>query len=113
MFDSRRKRKGSLLSLFIYPECKKNLDKNLPENQIIPGRDIFYIVGKQTIDDRLRSKEDYGEVLYDLPKAQKAFNHKPINTWKKDLGLLIVDIAHWDNLVLHNIIRPIKLPDKG
>ena len=97
----------------LYPECKKNHEKHLPVNQIIPGRDIYYIVGKQTIDARLRSKKHYGEVLYDLPKAQKAFNHQSIDPWKKDLGLLIVDIADWDNLVLHNIVRPLKLPDKG
>ena len=94
-------------------ECKKNLDKNMPVNQIIPGRDIYYIVGQQIIDERLRSDEDYGEVLYSLPKAQKAFTYEINDPLKKDLGILIVDIANWESRVTHNIVHPIALPDKG
>ena len=100
-------------------ECKKNLDTNMPVNQIIQGRDIYYIVGQQTIDERLISAEDYGEVLYSLPKAQKAFalnaqkiaQKRPFA--KTDIGILIVDIANWETRVTHNIVHPIELPDKG
>ena len=35
-------------------------------------------MGQQIIDERLRSAEDYDEVLYDLPKAQKAFIYNSI-----------------------------------
>ena len=94
-------------------ECKKNLDTNMPVNQIIPGRDIYYIVGQQTIDERLISAEDYGEVLYSLPKAQKAFTAQKTELSKTDLGILIVDIANWETRVTHNIVHPIELPDKG
>ena len=97
----------------VYPECRKNLDKNIPIDQIISGRDIFYVVGQQIIDERLRSYDKYGEVLYNLPKAQKAFTYELNYSKKKDIGILIVDIPHWDNQVLHNIVRPLELPDKG
>ena len=96
-----------------YTECKKNPDKNTPVNQIIPGRDIYYIVGQQIIDERLLSDDDYGEVLYSLPKAQKAFTYWHKSFLKKDLGILIVDIKNWDSRVLHNIVKPIELPEKG
>ena len=95
-----------------YVECKQNLDKNMPVNQIIPGRDIYYIVGQPIIDERLKSDKDYGEVLYSLPKAQKGFTYEIINPLKKDIGMLIVDIANWERRVSHNIVRPIELPDK-
>ena len=85
----------------------------MPVNQIIPGRDIYYIVGQQIIDERLRSDEDYGEVLYSLPKAQKAFTYEINDPLKKDLGILIVDIENWESRVTHNIVHPIALPDKG
>ena len=102
-----------------YVECKKNLDTNTPVNQIIPGRDIYYIVGQKTIDHRLRSNEDYGEVLYSLPKAQKAFalnaqkiaQKRPFA--KTDIGILIVDIENWEIRKTHNIVHPILLPDEG
>ena len=81
-------------------------------NQIIPGRDIYYIVGQQIIDERLTSKE-YGDVLYNLPKAKLAFNYSPDDPTNIDIGLLIVDIANWDSRVAYNIVRPIELPDKG
>ena len=74
-------------------------------------------MGQQIIDERLRSAEDYGEVLYDLPKAQKAFIYNSIykhNRYDKpDIALLIVDIANWDDRVAYNLVRPIELPDKG
>ena len=85
----------------------------MPVNQIIQGRDIYYIVGQQTIDERLISAEDYGEVLYSLPKAQKAFTAQKTPLSKMDLGILIVDIANWETRVTHNIVHPIELPDKG
>ena len=97
----------------VYPECKKNVDKNTPLDQIIPGRDIFYVVGQQIIDERLRSDDEYGEVLYNLPKAQKAFTYEHNDPKKKDIGILIVDIPNWDSQVLHNIVRQIELPVKG
>ena len=97
----------------LYPKCEKNQDKKLPVNKIVPGRDIYYIVGQQMVDVRLRSVDKYGEVLYDLPKAQKAYTYEHKDTHKKDIGILIVDIASWENRVLHNIVRPIELPDKG
>ena len=81
-------------------------------NQIIPGRDIYYIVGQQKIDERLYS-DKYGNVLYNLPKAELAYNSSPDDPKKNDIGLIIVDIANWDNRVAHNIVRPIELPDKG
>ena len=96
-----------------YVECKQNLDKNMPVNQIIPGRDIYYIVGQPIIDERLKSDKDYGEVLYSLPKAQKAFTAQKTHLSKLDLGILIVDIANWEARVTNNIVRPIELPDKG
>ena len=95
-----------------FPKCNLNPDKNNPVNQIIPGRDIYYVVGQQEMDERLRS-EKFGEVLYNLPKAQKAFTYSPNNKWKKDIGLLIVDIGNWDTRVDSNIVIPIELPDKG
>ena len=90
-----------------------NKDTNMPVNQIIQGRDIYYIVGQQTIDERLISAEDYGEVLYSLPKAQKAFTAQKTHLSKLDLGILIVDIANWETRVTHNIVHPIELPAKG
>ena len=32
----------------LYPECMLNTDKENPLNQIVTGRDIFYVVGKKT-----------------------------------------------------------------
>ena len=93
-------------------ECKKNDDTNMPLNQIIPGRDIYYVVGKQIIDERLMS-DDYGEVLYSLPKDQKAFTAQKREMSKMDLGILIVDIANWETRVSNNIVRHIELPDTG
>ena len=81
-------------------------------NQIIPGRDIYYIVGQQIVDERLIS-DKYGDVLYNLSKAELAYNYSPVNPKKEDIGLLIVDIANWNNRVAYNIVRPIELPDKG
>ena len=97
----------------LYPKCYSNLDKNHPENQIIFGRDIYYVVGQRIIDERLRSEEDYSEVLYDLPKAKQAFTYSPDDFTKKDIGLLIVDIASWDARFDYNIVRPIELPNEG
>ena len=85
----------------------------MPLNQIIQGRDIYYVVGQQIIDERLISDEDWGEVLYSLPKAQKAFTSQKTESSFLDLGILIVDIANWETRVTHNIVRPIELPDKG
>ena len=84
-------------------------------NQIIPGRDIYFIVGQQKIDERLYSDNiyKYGVVLQNLPKSELAYNSSPDDPKKNDIGLLIVDIANWDNRVAHNIVRPIELPDKG
>ena len=96
-----------------YIECKKNLDTNTPVNQIIPGRDIYYIVGQKTIDHRLLSNEDYGEVLYSLPKAQKAFTAQKRPFSVPDIGILIVDIENWEIRKTHNIVHPIVLPDEG
>ena len=99
-----------------------NTDKENPLNEIVTGRDIFYVVGKQVVDDRLLSKDRYGEVLYDLPKAQKAFAYTPQTTGKRfkgiDIGLLIVDIPWWEiltsvNPMEYDAVRPIDLPDKG
>ena len=106
----------------LYPECFLNSDKKNPRNQIITGRDIFYVVGKQVVDDRLLSSDRYGEVLDDLPKAQKAFAYTPQTTGKRfkgiDIGLLIVDIPWWEiltsvNPMEYDAVRPIDLPDKG
>ena len=97
-----------------------NSDEENPSNQIISGRDIFYVVGKQDVDDRLLSKDRYGEVLSGLPKAQKAFHFSP--EMKKmngiDIGLLIVDIPRWEILTSTNTLEidfvcPLELPDKG
>ena len=101
----------------IYPECKSNYFnwrdfKFHPRNQIIPGRDIYYIVGQQIIDERLIS-DKYGDVLYNLPKAELAYSASPDDPKKIDIGLLIVDIANWDSRVAYDIVRPIELPDKG
>ena len=107
-----------------------NTDKENPLNQIIRGRDIFYVVGKKDVDDRLFPKmengregkweKENGEVLHGLPKAQKAFHFSP--EMKKmngiDIGLLIVDIPRWEILTSTNTLEydsvcPIELPDKG
>ena len=57
---------------------------------------------------------DFGEVLYSLPKAQKAFTSETKqDVMKWDLGILIVDIAKWESRVTDNIVRPINLPEKG
>ena len=84
----------------------------MPVNQIIPGRDIYYVVGKQIIDERLMS-DDYGEVLYSLPKAQKAFTAQQRPFDIPDIGILIVDIENWEIRRTHNIVHPIVLPDEG
>ena len=106
----------------LYPECLLNSGKENPQNQIIPGRDIFYVVGKQVVDDRLLSEDQYGEVLYDLPKARKAFAYSTKTTEGKskviDIGLLIVDIPRWEiltsvNAMEYDAVRPIDLPDEG
>ena len=106
----------------LYPECLLNSGKENPQNQIITGRDIFYVVGKQVVDDRLLSEDRYGEVLYDLPKAQKAFAYSTKTTEEKDkvidIGLLIVDIPWWEiltsvNPMEYDAVRPIDLPDEG
>ena len=59
----------------------------MPLNQIIQGRDIYYVVGQQIIDERLISDEDWGEVLYSLPKAQKAFTAQK-KQFSNDIGIL-------------------------
>ena len=58
-----------------------NFDKKNPSNQIIPGRDIFYVVGQRIVDDRLISGDisKIKTLLYNdraelnLPRAEKAF----------------------------------------
>ena len=61
----------------------------------------------------MRRADAYGEVLYDLPKAQQAFIYNPSKENKPEIALLIVDIADWDNRVRWNLVRPIELPNKG
>ena len=112
-------KKRSVLERILFPECVKNSNRKIPSNQIIPGRDIYYIVGQQIIDERLDTN-DYGEVLYGLPKAQKAFLYGTriglYKGWRSeiDIGLLIVNIQPWDNRpsVLGKV-RALDLPDKG
>ena len=68
------------------------------------------------------SEDRYGEVLYDLPKAQKAFAYSTKTTEGEskviDIGLLIVDIPWWEiltsvNPMEYDAVRPIDLPDEG
>ena len=68
-------------------------------------------MGQRTIDERLLSKRHYGEVLYGLPKVQKAFVYRPENIMKVDIGLLIIDIPMW--IIAFDLVSPIGLPDKG
>ena len=68
------------------------------------------------IDEKLFTM-DYGKVLYQLPKAQKAFVYgKKANKRFRgeiDIGLLIVNIEPWDNRPrVLGIVRALDLPDK-
>ena len=68
------------------------------------------------IDEKLFTK-DYGKVLYQLPKAQKAFLYgkKMGYGWRGeiDIGLLIVNIEPWDNRPrVLGIVAALDLPDK-
>ena len=100
-----------------------NTDKKNPANQIIHGRVIYYVVGQHTIDKRLILKdnwEDWKEVIYDLPRAQKAFSYAP-QDFKEDIkgidiGVLIVDIPVWqiaNPIEDRNTVCSLELPDKG
>ena len=94
-----------------YPECIINSDKKNPSNQIISGRDIFYVVGQQKIDKRLMSRDisRLSRVLDDLPKAKQAFVYENVreDKFKRiDIGLILTreDI---------NVRCQLKLPEKG
>ena len=104
------------------PRCLPNFDKKNPSNQIIPGRDIFYVVGQRIVDDRLISGDisKIKTLLYNLPRAEKAFvyenNRYHVQTihGKRKLRLsidigLILTTANIDP----NIVEcPIELPEK-
>ena len=94
-----------------YPECIINSDKKNPSNQIISGRDIFYVVGQQVIEYRLMSTDisEVSEVLDDLPKAKKAFVYENVEegSYKRiDIGLILTS----DDI---NVRCWLKLPEKG
>ena len=102
----------------LYLECLPNSDKKNPSNQITFGRVIFYVVGERIVDERLRSQNEWRDVLYDLPKAQKAFAYATNNHVLKtiDIGILIVDIPDWkisNPIEDRTSVCPIELPDKG
>ena len=97
-----------------YLKCIPNSDKKNPSNQIISGRDIFYVVGQRIvdreIDNRLNSNDIsvVSEALDDLPKAKKAFvyeNYKE-NSKHIDIGLIL---TREDT----NARCFLKLPEKG
>ena len=94
----------------LYPECIINSDKKNPSNQIISGRDIFYVVGQQIVDNRLISTDisEVSEALDDLPKAKKAFVYEKYKENSKhiDIGLIL---TREDT----NVRCFLKLPEKG
>ena len=104
-----------------YPECLLNSDKNNPSNQIIPGRELFYVVGQDIVDERLMSTkqtirdQEVEELLNDLPQAQRAFVYAPEdhldNPKKIDIGVVIIDIPA--SVPFGFLLCPIDLPDKG
>ena len=103
-----------------YPECLPNSDKKNPSNQITFGRVIYYVVGEPIVDKRLVSDNEWREVIYDLPTAQKAFVYSTKNIMaeitKIDFGIIIVDIPVLkisNPIEDRNTVRPIDLPDKG
>ena len=97
-----------------YLKCRPNSDKKNPSNQIISGRDIFYVVGQQIvdreIDSRLNSNDIsvVSEALDDLPKAKKAFVYEKYKENSKhiDIGLIL---TREDT----NVRCFLKLPEKG
>ena len=104
----------------LYLECLPNSDKKNPSNQITSGRVIYYVVGEPIVDKRLQSYNEWRDVIYDLPKAQKAFTYSTKNMVDKitkiDIGIIIVDIPvlKISNPVEdRNTVRPIDLPDEG
>ena len=105
----------------LYPESLPNSDKKNPSNQITSGRVIYYVVGEQAVDERLVLRgTGWREVLYDLPRAQKAFAYSTKNIMaeitKIDIGIIIVDIPVLkisNPIEDRNTVRPIDLPDKG
>ena len=116
------------------PRCLPNSDKKNPSNQIISGRDIFYVVGQRIVDDRLISGDisKIKTLLYNdraeknLPRAQKAFVYENsgytiekkkncgiLNCGKKKIRLkLSIDIGLI--LTTENIVVdcPLELPEK-
>ena len=94
--------------------CRQNHDINSPINQIITGRDIYYIVGQKVIDGRIYG-DQYQNVLPYLPRAQEAFIYEMQEGEKyyNDIGLLIVNIDDWSNRVSQNLVSPIDLPDNS
>ena len=74
--------------------CRQNHDINSPINQIITGRDIYYIVGQKVIDGRIYS-DQYQNVLPYLPRAQEAFIYEMQEGEKyyNDIGLSTLGMA--------------------
>ena len=104
-----------------------NVDKENPSNQIIPGRDIFYVVGQRIVDDRLISGDisKIKTLLYNeraeknLPKAKKAFvyeNMGYIIERKKNRGKgrlrASIDIGLILTTANINVECPLELPEK-
>ena len=95
------------------PSCERNTDRNLPINHIIPGREIYYIIGQKSIGEDIWT-EEYYEVLKDLPQAEQAFIYErkeQLGTFYNDIGLLIVNILDWDIMFDLNLVEAIELPD--
>ena len=103
----------------ILPRCLLNLDKKNPSNQIIPGRDIFYVVGQRIVDDRLISGDisQIKTLLYNLPRAKKAFvyennrYHSQTIRGKRRL-ILSIDIGLILTTANIDVECPIELPEK-
>ena len=95
------------------PPCEQNADRNLPINQIIPGREIYYIIGQKSIGQDIWGAE-YNEVLKNQPQSEKAFIYERkemSGTFYNDIGLLIVNILNWDIMFDLNLVEAIELPD--
>ena len=104
----------------ILPRCLLNFDENNPRNQIIAGRDIFYVVGQRIVNNGLFDISKVRTLLYNLPRAQQAFVYENAQYhWQTiqgkrklkfsiDIGLILTT-ANIDP----NIVEcPIELPEK-
>ena len=102
------------------PRCLPNFDKKNPSNQIIPGRDIFYVVGQRIVDDRLISGDisKMKTLLHNLPRAEKAFVYENARyTYERIRGKKRFRVSIDIGLILTtaniDVECPLELPEKG